>query len=1067
MKTFRITFAFFSFFYLLIWGFQDGFLFSFSQPAKETSVAKYNQSLYKAMKWRSIGPYIGGRATSVAGISGSTQPLTYYFGSAGGGVWKSEDGGLSWRNISDGYFNTGEVGSIAISECDPNVIYLGMGGQWIRANVSYGDGIYKSVDGGESWEHIWKVPFSQIVKIRIHPQNPDLVYAAVFGRVYGPSEERGVFRTKDGGKTWKRILFRDKKSGAIDLILDPTNPRIIYASLWEAHRTAWGLSSGGAGSGLFKSCDGGDTWIELSRNKGLPQGLLGKIGITVSPANPKRLWAMVEAGDGGIFRSDNGGETWQKVNDECWLKYRPWAYYRIFADPQDTETVYLLSLNLNRSTDGGRTWEIINQPHVDNNDLWIDPENPTRMINANDGGANVSLDGGKSWTRQDNQPTLQFYHVITDSQKPYRVYGSPQDQDTICIASRTGGPGIGDKDYYSVGGCEAGHIAPHPENPDIVYATCCGISVSRWDQEKRQIREILPWPESPVGHGAVDLRYRFQWVAPVIISRFEPYPIYVGANVVFKTTNEGQSWEMISPDLTTDDESKQQPSGGPITKDNTPAPYYCTIFAMAESYHDSDVLWVGSDDGLVHITRDGGKTWKNITPAQMRKWSLISSIEASPHDPGTAYLAVDPHELDDYRPDIYKTKDYGKSWTRIINGLPKDTFVRVVREDPKRRGLLYAGTETGVFVSFDDGANWQSLQLNLPVVPIHDLVVEEDDLVAATHGRSFWILDDLTPLYQITDEVAKADVYLFKPRDAYRMGAGEPARPAPNLGENPPNGSLIYYYFKEKPQEEVTLQFLDKEGNLIKTFSSKAKEEKEDYFAGTWGRPPEEVVQSIPAEAGMNRFVWDMRYPGSKMVSGAVYVSHGHPFRPPRAVPGQYQVKLIVGNESMTKTWEWKTYPYVTTTQEEFQEQFDLLIKIRDKISEVNAGINTLRDIKFQIDHISVRVAGHEKGTEIIETGKGLKEKLESVEDVLIQSKSKCSASDLKFPSKLDHQLVLLSTVVESADAQPTDQSYEYFKELSDKADKQLEKLNTIVNTDVSALNKLMSEAGFSSIIIK
>jgi len=1019
----------------------------------------------EALSWRCIGPYLGGRATCVAGIPGTGDALTYYFGSAGGGVWKTEDGGLSWRAVSDGCFNTGEVGSIAVSECDPNVIYAGMGGQWIRANVSHGDGIYKSVDAGRTWEHVWKVPFSQIVKIRIHPRDPDVVFATVFGRVYGPSETRGIFRSKDGGMTWEKVLYRDDKSGGIDLIFDPSNPRILYASLWDAHRTAYGLFSGGPGSGLFKSSDGGDTWTELSRNKGLPQGLLGKIGVTVSPVKPDRVWAAVEADDGGIFRSDDGGMTWEMVNNECRLMYRPWAYFRLYADPQDEERVYLISLQLNRSDDGGRTWHVINTPHVDQNDLWIDPGNPARMINANDGGANVSFDGGLSWTAQDNQPTLQFYHVTTDNQKPYRIYGSPQDHDTICIPSRTEGPGIGKTDYYSVGGCEAGHIAPHHENPaDVVYATCCGISVTRWDRQQRQVREIIPWPRNPVGHGAYELKYRFQWVAPILLSRFAPYPLYVGANVLFKSTNEGQSWEVISPDLTTDDKSKQISSGGPITKDNTPAPYYCTLFALAESHHDPNVLWTGSDDGLVHVTTDGGETWQNVTPPQMREWSLISSIETSVFKPGKAYLAVDPHELDDYRPDIYKTEDYGKSWTRIIDGLPEDTYVRVVREDPKREGLLYAGTETGVHVSFDDGASWQSLQLNLPVVPIHDLAVRDDDLVAATHGRSFWILDDLAPLHQLTGEVIKADFHLFKPRDAYRIGSGVPPRPSRNLGENPPNGSIIYYYFKNQPDEEVALDFLDANGNLIKTFTSKAPEKKVDYIAGTWSRPTEEAAERIPAKAGMNRFVWDMRYPGARMVSGAVYVSHGHPFRPPRAIPGAYQVKLRVGSKEMTQSWEWKTYPFLKTTKEEFQEQFNLLIKIRDKVSEVNAAINTLRDIKVQIDNLLERASSLENQQEVVDAAKDLKARLVSVEDELIQSNSKCAASDLKFPSKLDHQLVLLSTAVESASARPTAQSYEVYKTLSGEIDIQLKKLNTIFERGVPDFNKKARESGLSVI---
>jgi len=1045
--------------FAFLWSSQSPQAWSSPRSEKKANKDKYDQSLYKAMTWRCIGPFRGGRATAVAGIP--SQPYTYYFGATGGGVWKTEDGGLSWVCVSDGFFKTGSVGAIAVAEVDPNVVYVGMGESPMRGNVSHGDGLYKSVDAGKTLRHIGLNETSQISRVRIHPRNPDLVYVAALGHVYGPNEERGVFRSKDGGLTWEKILYRDNKTGAIDLVLDPSNPRIIYAALWEFYRTPYSLSSGGPGSGLFKSTDGGDTWTEISRNKGLPQGILGKIGVTVSSAKPERVWAIIEAEDGGVFRSEDGGNTWRRVNSERRLRQRAFYYTRIYADTKDQETVYVLNTGLYRSVDGGKTYTPIRVPHGDNHDLWIDQGNPERMINSNDGGANVTYNGGISWTRQDNQPTAQFYHVTTDNRFPYWVYGAQQDNSTVRIASRTAGFGIDKPDWHSVGGGESGHIAPRHDDPDIVYAGSYGGLITRWDYKTRQARIITAWPENPMGWGVAELKYRYQWTAPIVVSRFDSNVLYHAAQVLFKTTNEGQSWEIISPDLTTNDKDKQKSSGGPITKDNTSVEYYCTIFALAESFHDPNVLWAGTDDGLVHITKNGGESWENITPKQIPKWSLISMIELSTFDPATAYLAVDRHELDDFRPYIYKTADFGKTWRKIVDGLPQSTFVRVVREDPKRKGLLYAGTETGVFVSFDDGVHWQSLQLNLPVVPIHDLVVKEDDLVVATHGRSFWILDDLTPLHQITDEASQADSYLFKPHHAYRMrGWGFPI---PNVGQNPSSGSVIYYYFREKPASEVTLEFSDAEGNLIKKFTSKAEEKREEEPSRRFfdRRGP----QHIPAEKGMNRFVWNMRYPDAKRVPRAVL--WGGMLSGPVAVPGKYRVKLNVGEESMTHDWEWKKDPRLETTQDDFQEQFDFLIKIRNKVTEVNRAIIRLRDVRKQIDELLKRLEGQEIAEEIRESARALKKKLKSVEDELIQSKSLGNQDPLNYPIKLDNKIAALARVVANVDARPTSQSYEVFEELSARAEVQLDKLKSILEVDILGFNKLVKESGIPAVIVK
>lgn len=1026
------------------------------QAASEAK--RIDSSAYQAMIWRCIGPYRGGRVTAVTGIP--SRPYTYYFGACGGGVWKSEDGGLNWSPISDGYFKTGSVGAVAVSEYDPNVMYVGMGEAPIRGNVSHGDGMYKSVDGGKTWKHIGLGDTYQISRVRIHPRNPDLVYVAALGHVYGSNMQRGVFRSKDGGETWEKILYVSDKAGAIDLILDPFNPRVIYAAFWSAHRTPYSLVSGGPGSGLYKSTDSGDTWEELHRKPGMPQGVLGKIGVAASGAQQDRVWAIVEAEQGGVFRSDDGGQTWARVNSERRLRQRAWYYSRIYADPKNPNKVYVLNTGFYCSMDGGRTFSSIRVPHGDNHDLWIDPNNPNRMINSNDGGANVSYNGGISWTPQDNQPTAQFYHVTTDDQFPYWVYGAQQDNSTVRIASRTTDSGIGREYWHSVGGGESGHIAPKHDNPDIVYAGSYGGLITRWDYETRETRAINPWPENPMGWGAKDLKYRFQWTAPILVSRFDSNVLYHAAQVLFKSTDEGHSWEVISPDLTRNDKSKQKQSGGPITKDDTSVEYYCTIFAVAESVYDPNILWVGSDDGLVHITRNGGKTWTDITPKNMPEWSMISMIETSTFKAGRAFIAVDRHKLDDFSPYIYMTKDFGKTWEKITNGLPKNTFVRVVREDPERKGLLYAGTETGVFVSFDEGKNWQSLQQNLPVVPVRDMVVKGDDLVAATHGRSFWILDDLTPLHQLTEQVLESDFFLFKPRDSYRMGGY--GYPRADMGENPPSGSMVYYYFKEKPEQEVTLEFLDSQGNLIKEYKSQKQEESAPESFSRWGYTS---AQSVLTEQGMNRFVWDMRYPGAERVPGAVY--WGASFRGPLAVPGEYTVRLKVGENRMIKSWKWNKDPRIKATQRDLQEQFDFLIEIRDKVTEVNQGIKKLRNLKKQINDLFAKIKGHEHSKEIMEAGEKIIQKLTAVEDELIQSKSKSGQDPLNYPIKLDNKIAALASYVSSADFRPTEQSYQVFHELSSKANSQLGLLNLYIERDVKNFNRLVKKADIPAVIVK
>ncbi len=1013
------------------------------------SAQGYDGSLFSALEWRSIGPFRGGRVDAVAGVP--SQPYVYYMGATGGGVWKTVDGGMTWLPVADEYLGSGSIGGIAVAPSDPNVVYVGTGETCIRGNTSPGDGMYKSTDAGKTWAHIGLRDGGQIGEVRVHPTNPAVVYAAVFGHAFGPNETRGVYRSKDGGVTWERVLYRDENSGAIDIVLDPNNPRIIYAALWQARRMPWGMESGGPGSGLFKSSDGGDSWTEISRNSGLPEATLGKIGIAVSPANSERVWAIVEAEDGGVFRSDDAGETWRRVNDDRSLRQRAWYYTHIYADPQNENTVYVLNVGFHKSTDGGRTYERVGTPHGDNHDLWIDPNNALRMIEGNDGGANVTYNGGVTWTRQDNQPTAQFYHVTTTEHFPYHVCGAQQDNSTLCTPSRTTGFGITMQDWYTVGGCESGYIAVRPDNPDVSYAGCYGGQLGRYDRATGQERAINAWPDNPMGWGAADLKYRFQWTYPIVLSPFDPDELYISANVVFRSRNEGQSWEVISPDLTRNDKSKQISSGGPITKDNTSVEYYATIFALVPSRHDRNTIWAGTDDGRVWVTRDGGGDWQEITPRNMPAWGLVSIIEESTHNPGAAYVAVNRYKLDDFSPYIFKTTDYGRSWRTIVRGIPEDHYIRVVREDPARRGLLYAGGEFGVYVSFDDGEHWQSLQLNLPVTPVRDMVVMENDLVLATHGRSFWILDDLTPLHQLGADVAAADVHLFAPRRTYRMGGGGFGGFEPGVGNNPPNGAVIYYYLADEPQEEVKLALLEADGTLIREFSSRPERGREEG--------------DVAVEAGMNRFVWNLRYPDASEFPGMIMwagTTAG-----PRAVPGTYQVRLTVGERELTETFEIVKDPRIDATQADLQEQFDFLIRIRDRVSEANDAVARIRDIRAQIDAALERVEGESFAEAVSERARQIKQALSEVENAIYQTQNRSRQDPLNFPIRLNNKIAGLTGVVSSADAKPTQQSYEVFEDLSGQLQVQLDRLAEIIATEIPAFNAAMAEHAVPAVNIR
>ncbi len=1025
----------------------------------------------KGLQWRSIGPFRGGRVTAVAGVP--SQPMVYYFGATGGGVWKTIDGGVNWEPVSDGQFGTGSVGAIGVGESDPNVIYVGMGESPIRGNVSHGDGVYKSMDAGKTWKKVGLEDTRHIGRVRVHPKNPDLVYVAALGHIFGPHEQRGVFRSKDGGKTWEKVLYRNTRAGAIDLILDPTNPNIIYAGFWEVFRTPYSLESGGQGSGLFKSTDGGDTWTEITRNQGLPKGLVGKVGIAVSPANPERLWTIVEAEDGGVFRSDNGGRTWVKTNEQRNLRQRAWYYTRIYADSKNPDTVYVLNTGFYKSNDAGRTYTTISVPHGDNHDLWIAPDDSTRMINGNDGGANVTFNSGRTWTEQD-QATAQFYRVAIDNDFPYHIYGAQQDNSTVKIASRTTDSGIDRTDWTVTAGSESGWLAPHPKDSNIVFGGNYGGYLTRLDHRTGQERTITVWPDNPMGWGAEGMKFRFQWNFPIVFSPHDQNTLYVAGNILFKTTNEGQSWQAISPDLTRNDKSKMGPSGGPITKDNTSVEYYCTIFTVMESPVQAGVIWAGTDDGLVHVTRDGGKKWDNVTPKEMPEWIQINSIEASPREASTAYIAATMYKSDDFRPYLYKTNDYGKTWKKITGGIPDSAFTRVIREDPNKRGLLYAGTETGIYVSFNDGETWQSLQLNLPVVPITDLAVHkrEKDLVVATQGRSFWIIDDLSILHQLYDggenTIAQADAHLFKPEESYRMPGGGFTPPSTaSVGSNPPAGVSIWYHLKEKPKGDVTLEILDSAGKPVKKFSSKAPEGQtgapaggeEGSFSGGG------AVARVPAEKGLNRFVWDLRYPDAARFQGLIMWAGS--VSGPRAMPGAYQVRLAVDGKTMTESFELKKDPRISTTPDEFARQFELQMKIRDKLSETHNAITEIRDIRKQVDDYAKRVKDRTGSQQITEAAKSLIGKLTAIEEELYQTRNQSSQDPLNYPIRLNNKLAALGGTVASADARPTDQSYQVYEDLAGRINAQLEKLKQVVASDVPAFNKLVREKDVPAVFVK
>ncbi|MDW3190727.1 MAG: glycosyl hydrolase [Cytophagales bacterium] len=992
-------------------------------------------SFYANYEWRNIGPLRGGRSLGASGSPG--RPNEYYFGATGGGLWKTTDGGTNWKPVTDGQITSSSIGAVAVAETNPDIVYIGGGETQLRGSITQGDGVYKTMDGGKTWRHLGLKETQAISRIRVHPTNPDVVYVAALGHPYGDNEERGVFRSTDGGNTWKKVLYVSDKAGAADLIIDRTNPDVLYASTWQVYRKAYKMWGGGPDCKLWKSLDGGDTWIDLTQNPGMPAGPIGKIGVTVSPVDPNRVWAIVEANEGGVFRSDDGGWTWERINDERKLRQRAFYYSRIYADPQDKETVYCLNVRFWKSTDGGKTFDVqIRPPHGDNHDLWIDPNDPNRMINANDGGGTVSINGGQTWTELDFT-TTQFYHVMTTSDVPYHVAGAQQDNSTMAMPSDGWGHrqarGHGKGWYYAVGGGESGWITQSPTDPDVFYAGSQGALLTRYNRNTGQIRDIQVYPRFFSGEPSSALPERWQWTFPIMFSPIDPGIMYTCSQHVWKTTNDGQSWEKISPDLTYADPETLGPTGGIITKDMNGPEIYATVFALAPSNHDVNTIWAGSDDGKMHITRNGGKKWIDITPKDLPKFSRISIIEESRYNPGTLYLAANRYQMDDRQPYVFKTTDYGKTWTKIITGIEYGHFARAIREDLQQPGLLYLATEHGVYISFNDGAMWQSLQLNLPDTPIRDLVLRNDDVVLGSHGRGFWIMDDIRPFRNATSLNTRA-VTLFEPADAIR-GVYD---------------AMIQYYLPEEA-DSVTMEVLDAQGNVINTFTGTETTYKPDPNLPWWMRGG----SSTPTTAkGLNTFTWDLRYPGATSFDGMIIWS-ARPQRGPMAPIGDYQVRITVNDQSQTQPIGIIMNPNLeSVSAADLQEQFDLAIKIRNRTSEANETVIRIRQIREGLQpYLKEQGAMNDKAKEV-------HARLTDIEVALYQVQNQSPQDPLNFPIKLNNRLASLRRSIENGQAKPTDAAYQVFEELSKELDGHLKTYNEVINTHLKSLNDQLQQAG-------
>ncbi len=1053
----------------------------FGLPASDVHAQPVDSTFFQSMKYRMIGPFRGGRSTAVTGVPDKSNH--YLMGTTGGGVWQTADAGQTWRNVSDGHFG-GSIGAVDVAEADPSVVYVGTGSACIRGNTSTGRGAYKSMDGGQSWTFIGLEEAGQIGDVQIHPKDANLVYVAALGHPFGKNEERGVYRSKDGGDSWEKVLFLSDSTGAVDLAMNPRNPRVMYAAMWRGERKPWVILSGSEEGGIYKTTDGGDTWKKLGG--GLPEGLVGKSAVTVSPADPNRVWAIIEAKEpnGGVYRSDDAGKSWTRVNRDRDLRQRAYYYIHINADPQDPNTVYVLNVGMHKSVDGGKTFERIEVPHGDVHDLWIRPDDPQHMVVANDGGGQVSLNGGQSWTTYYNQPTAEMYSVTVDNGFPYRVYGPQQDNSTISVPAWTEGGVSPEQFWRAIGGCETGPIALDPDDPSVVYAGCYGGTITRHDEETNATRNVMVYPQLQLGQIPNQLKERFQWVSPIVVSQHDPQTIYHASQHVFRTRDDGHSWERISPDLSTNNPMHQEAGGGPITNEATGVEVYGTVFALTESPHDSSTLWAGTDDGRMHITQNGGESWQEITPGRMPRGGTVSKIEVSPHTAGTAYAAVYRYREDDFSPYIFKTEDHGGSWTSLTEGensIPDDHPVRVVREDVEREGLLYAGTEFGLFVSFDDGESWQPMQLNLPTTPVTDLKVHGNDLVVATQGRSFWIMDDLAPLRQMTDEIAEAERHLFEPSAAHLVSpaaGGDGTWP-----DGPPNGAVIHYYFAERPDTTVTLEILDEDGTLLRTFTSDSAKttgpepnvmadmeaaERERFeaqkvhaeVAEAERFEQQQFVQEeegpLPKKAGMNQFVWNLRLPGVDMVDGAITWGFTGGAK---VVPGRYQIRLTADGQTMTQPLVVEKDPRLDdVSQEDLEEQFALATDIASTLGDVHEAIRRIRSTRSQVLAVATFAEEMGRSTDLIPRADSVAEALTAVEEDLIQRRAESFQDVINYSPQLDNQFAYLYGFVAGPDGRPTDGARQRYEDLQQEWNAVQQRLETVMQEDVAAFNAAVEE---------
>ena len=1021
---------------------------------------------FSKIKYRLVGPFRGGRSGAVTGDY--KHKNTFYFGATGGGVWKTTDGGNNWKNISDKYFG-GSIGAVAVAPSDENIIYAGEGENTMRGNVSEGlGGIWRSDDGGRTWRNMGLKEGRHIIRIVIHPRDPNIVWLAVMGHLFGPNNERGVYKTTDGGKTWKRVLFVNNQTGCSDLVMEPDNPSVFYAGMWRALRTPYSMESGGDGSSLWKSVDGGENWTNISTKKGLPKGVWGIVGVAVAQSNPDKIYAIVENKDGGLFMSENGGDTWALTSSDNNIRQRAWYYTKVFVDPKNENVVYCPNVNFMRSRDGGKTFQSVNTPHGDHHDLWIDPEDGNRMIVADDGGAQISFDGATNWSTYNNQPTAQIYRVTTDNSFPYRILGAQQDNSTIRIKSRTTGIAITEQDWQPTAGAESGYVVADPLNPDVVYGGNYGGYISRLDHKTGENRAVNAWPENPMGSGADMLKYRFQWNFPIFFSPHNPKKLYTAGNVLFATENEGASWQAISPDLTTNDKSKQASSGGPITQDNTSVEYYCTIFTATESWLEKDLLWTGSDDGIISVSKDGGLHWENVTPKDCPKWMMWNCVDVDPFKKGAAYFVGTRYKSDDFTPYIYKTDDYGKTWKLITSGIDKMHFARCIRADLKRPGLLYAGTEYGMYISFDDGANWKKFQLNLPMVPVTDLTIKENDLVVATQGRAFYVIDDLSVIQQANSDILNRKLHVFDVNPAWRIQGGgfrQNFGTPRNAGSNPPSGVVFNYFVRDaNDSTKGSVVIMDKNHKPIKTFTTDSKDNPRAPVDAQRPADTQRPADKLDFSKGMNQFIWNFQYPEAERIEGMILWT-GVP-NATIAPPGNYFAKFRIDKDSVEVPFAIKADPNYKISQEDYEAQFAFLQEVQNKFNEVQKGIKNIRTVRAQINDFTARL-GKDIPKDVKQLADTINKQMTAVEETLYQTKAKSGQDVLNYPIRLNDKLGGIFNVANSGNMAPSKQVKEAYADIAAQCDAALAKLKKILDQDVSALNELIRQKTLPVIGIK